>query len=114
MRVLVGLLIFFLVSLSNVALANEQAKTMAQCAFVAVNLGLEQETTLFTQAYLKLRSIEQVDRDYEDRMFFTEGLIMGYAAAKNETPAKVYRDFYYEICSGSVERYANDLTNEDR
>lgn len=103
-------LIIAIISFNANSKDMREAKTMAKCSYLALALELDSASIMFTDAYKKLYNLSKVDQLFYDQINFTEGMVAGYAAAKNEEMSTVEKNFYYTVCKGTTFKYAEDLT----
>ncbi|TPV60949.1 hypothetical protein FJ444_04830 [Aestuariibacter sp. GS-14] len=95
------------------ASANEQLNGFAKCSMVARILELENDADLFESAYKKLKKLEELDQEFINMVYYTEGLMVGFASASGKDKNTVARNFFYVNCDGSNKQYAEDLTKEN-
>ena len=105
------ILVLFVIIISFNVNSEEQrhAKTFAKCAFLSSALELNENSIIFHDAYLALKGIAETDVQFDQQMFFTEGLVSGYALAKKQDNSSVTREFYYSVCKDNIFKYAKDL-----
>lgn len=107
------MLIILLALVSFSSTASNQIDGFVKCSLVAKMLDLEADAELFEAAYNKLKGIEETDHHFLNMVYYTEGLILGFASGSGKDKHTVARNFYYANCDGTNKKYASDLVDSN-